>query len=357
MKILIYGAGAIGGYLGARLAQSSHDVTMIARAAAAEVASTNGLYISEEGRTELVRPQVVSSVAQAFMGEDARYDLIVMGMKSYDLRPALDPLIAFCPNPPTIITTQNGIGVEQPLIKQFGAEHIIAGSVTIPISKETANKIVVERSDRGLALAPTQPRQSIKAWINLFKRAGIDTIGVNNYEAMKWSKALLNIVGNATSAILNRRPSLIYKSDAMFELEMKMLREALAVMDKLKLELIDLPGMPTNRLAFGVRRLPKSLLKPILIRAVAEGRGDKMPSFHIDLMAGKGKSEVLYHNGAIAKAGQENSVPTPVNTVLTDVLWKLTRDQLDWREYDGRPGRLLEDVKSYRPRTALESHG
>jgi 2-dehydropantoate 2-reductase len=352
MKILVYGAGAVGGYLGAKLVQSGHDVTMIARAATAEVASANGLYVTEDSRTVLVRPQVVNSVAQAFMGDDVSYDAIIMAMKSYDLRPALDPLIAFCPDPPPIITTQNGIGVEQPLINQFGAERIVAGSVTIPISKETVNKIIVERADRGLALAPIQPRHNIKEWVNLFKKAGVDTIRVNSYEAMKWSKALLNIVGNATSAILNRRPTLIYKSDAVFELEMQMLRETLAVMEKLKLELVDLPGTPTNRLAFSVRRLPKTLLKPILIRAVTEGRGDKMPSFHIDLAAGKGKSEVIYHNGAIAKAGQEHNVPTPVNTVLTDVLWKLTRDQLDWREYDGRPGRLLDDVKRYRQAAA-----
>ncbi|HEX6383226.1 MAG TPA: 2-dehydropantoate 2-reductase [Anaerolineae bacterium] len=347
MKILIYGAGAVGGYLGAKLAQSGHDVTMIARTATAEVASANGLYVTENGQTQLVRPQVVSSVAQAFMGDDVSYELIIMGMKSYDVRPALDPLIAFCPSPPAIITTQNGIGVEQPLINQFGAERIVAGSVTIPISKETANKIVVERSDRGLALAPVQPGRNIKEWVNLFKKAGIETERVKRYESMKWSKALLNIVGNATSAILNRRPSLIYKSDAIFDLEMQMLREALAVMDKLGLDLVDLPGMPTNRLAFGVRRLPKPLLKPILIRAVSEGRGDKMPSFHIDLTSGKGKSEVIYHNGAIAKVGQEHHVPVPVNTALTDILWKLTRDQLDWREYDGRPGRLVADVKRY----------
>jgi len=160
------------------------------------------------------------------------------------------------------------------------------------------------------------------------------------------SKAMFNIIGNATSAILNRPPGTIYKSAAMFDLEVRMLQETLAVMDKLGLKVLDLPGSPAKRLAKSVRRVPKAILKPILTRLVASGRGDKMPSFHIDLTAGTGQSEVVYHNGAIAQAGLENGIPTPVNAVLNDVLMKLTRNELDWREFDGKPRRLLQEVKN-----------
>jgi 2-dehydropantoate 2-reductase len=263
------------------------------------------------------------------------------------LKAALDPLVAFCPSPQTIITIQNGIGVERPFIDHYGAEHIIAGSFTTPIRKETINHLVVEREDRGLALAPTQEKQNIKQWLQLFEQAGIQTEGVKDYQAMKWSKAMLNIIGNATSAILNRSPGTVYKSAAIFDLEVRMLQETLAVMKKLKLKVVDLPGSPASRLARGVNIMPKTLLKPILSRLVASGRGDKMPSFHIDLTSQTGKSEVIFHNGAIAKAGMENGVATPVNAALTDVLWKLTRNELDWREFDGKPGRLLAEVRRF----------
>jgi 2-dehydropantoate 2-reductase len=350
MKILVYGAGAVGGYLGAKLALSGHDVTLVTRPVMAEAINTSGLSIAEAGQAILSRPTAVTTIAQAFMPEGIQYDLILMTMKSYDLVPALDPLVAFCPDPPTIITVQNGIDVEQPLINQFGAPRVIAGSLTTPISKDTTNNFIVEREDRGLALAPTQPRQNIKQWVNLFQKAGVTTMNAPDYKSMKWSKALLNIVGNATSAILNRPPGLVYKSPSMFDLEVRMLREAVAVMDKLKLKVVDLPGSPTGRLLFGLQRLPKSVLQPILARIVASGRGDKMPSFHVDLMAGKGKSEVIFHNGAIAKAGQEQNVPTPVNTALTDVLWRLTREEVDWRDFDGKPKRLLAEVQKYEQR-------
>lgn len=345
MKILVYGAGAVGGYLGAQLSLAHHDVTFIDMEAVVNVINTNGLTIVEEDQSRVAQPKAVSSVAQAFMDDGTNYDLILMGVKSYDLKAALDPLVAFCPSPNTIMTIQNGIDVERPYIDHYGAEHVVAGSFTIPISKETINRLVVEKEDRGLALAPTQKGQNIRQWAQLFNQAGVQTIIVNDYQSMKWSKALFNIIGNATSAILNRPPSTVYKSGAMFGLEVRMLRETLAVMKKLRLKVIDLPGAQAKRLANAVNRVPKLLLKPIMSQLVASGRGDKMPSFHIDLTNGVGKSEVIYHNGAIAKAGMENGVSTPVNAALTDVLWKLTREELDWREFDGKPNRLLMEVR------------
>ncbi len=346
MRILVYGAGAVGGYLGGKLSFAQHDVTFIDMETNARVIAANGLAIVEDEQRRVAHPRAVSSVAQAFMGDEV-YDLILMGVKSYHLKTALDPLVAFCSRPNTIITIQNGIGVERPFIEQYGPEHVIAGSFTMPISKETINQLVVEREGRGLALAPTKPGENINQWAQLFNAAGIKTSVVKDYQAMKWSKAFLNIIGNASSAILNRPPGIVYKSAAMFDLEVRMLKETLAVMDKLGLKVIDLPGSPAKRLARGVNRVPKVVLKPILTKLVAGGRGDKMPSFHIDLTSGSGQSEVLFHNGAIAKAGHENGVPTPVNHAFADVLWKLTRGEYDWREFDGNPRRLLQEVRKF----------
>lgn len=346
MDILVYGAGAVGGYLGARLLQQKHQVTMIAREVTAELITLNGLSITEHGERERVRPKVLTSAMAAF--QDGRaYDLIIMGVKSYDLEEALNTIVAFCPQPPTILTTGNGIGVEQPFVAQFGAEKVIAGSVTIPLSKQTSDHIVVQKEGRGLALAPTQAKQNIKQWGALFQKAGITTQLENNYQAMKWSKALLNMVGNATSAILNRKPGILYKSDAIFNLEVQMLQETLAVMKAKKLPVIDLPGSSAKKLAFGVRRLPRSMLKGRMVSAVTSGRGDKMPSFHIDLTSGKGKSEVIYHNGAVAAAGKALGIATPVNAALNDILLKLIREEMDWREFDGRPQRLMAEVRKY----------
>jgi 2-dehydropantoate 2-reductase len=349
MRILVYGSGAVGGYLGGKLAHAGQDVTLVARPVIADAINNNGLLITEAGHTFKTQPTALPAIARAFMEDAAPYDLIILAMKSYDVKAALDPLIAFCPEPAALMTTQNGVGIEEIVSQNFGVGRVTTAAVTIPITKETTNHLIVEQDNRGLALAPVQAGQPVTKWANMLDQAGIHIQTVNNYQAMKWSKVLLNILGNASSAILNRPPSVLYKSPAIFNMEVDMIREALRVMNGLKLNAVDLPGIPTGRLIFGVRYLPRFLLQPILTQLLAKnGRGDKMPSFHIDLTTGKGKSEVIFHNGAIARAGRQLNIHTPINATLTDILLKLSREELDWRDYDGNAKRLLADIRRYR---------
>lgn len=346
MNILVYGAGAVGGYLAAQLAQNGHQVTIIVRDEAATAIKADGLMITIDGRTYRAPLNALSSVAEAFnyTPDSVTYDLIILAMKSYDLEAALDPLLAFCTRPTTILGVQNGIGSEAPLLKHFSPANLMAGSFTLPISRAGSNSLVVERADGGLGIAPMQSGQDIQKWAQLFRNAGINTLSASDYRGMRWSKAMLNIIGNASSAILNRSPNAIYKLDPLFDMEIRMLREALQVMRGLKLKLIDLPGYPSTRLSFGTRYLPRPIMKAILTNYVRKGRGEKMPSFHIDLMANKGKSEVIYHNGAIAQAGEKLGIMTPVNSTLTTVLLKLVHRQVDWHEYDGNATRLLQEI-------------
>lgn len=347
MKILVYGAGAVGSYFGARLAHADHDVTLIMRPGAAAAVNNIGLNVNDMGGRIFVRPTAVASLRQSLL-EGKNYDLILLTMKAYDTERALNELVAFCPNPPPLLTLQNGIGIEQPFIEQFGPERIIAGSVTIPISIDAAGSVLVERGNRGLALAPTRPKGDIRQWIALFQEIGITTETVANYQAMKWSKAFLNIIGNASSAILNRHPTVIYKNNLTFNLEISMLKETMAVMRRLKLPILNLPGSSARHLALSLRWLPRSLLKPILIPIVSKGRGEKMPSFHIDLTNKQGKNEVIYHNGAIAEIGREHNIPTPVNAAFNDVLLKLVREEIPWETYSGEPRKLAAEVGRYR---------
>jgi 2-dehydropantoate 2-reductase len=165
---------------------------------------------------------------------------------------------------------------------------------------------------------------------------------------MKWSKAFLNIMGNATSAILNRPPAELYRRRAIFDLEMSMLRETLAVMRRLDIAVINLPGATARPLARTLAYAPRPLLRLIFSQVIIHGRGDKMPSFHIDLASGKGRSEVVFHNGAIAAAAERAGLAAPVNAALNRVLLGLARGELTPATFDGRPDRLLAVVERFR---------
>lgn len=347
MDVLVLGAGAVGGYLGGQLARTGHNVVLVSRRPTAEAIKRNGLTIIEGQQQNLTRPAIVPALREAFQG-DAHFDAILLTVKAYDAQSALYEVVAFCPEVPTIITFQNGIGIEELFIDEFSPGRVVAGSLTTPLSHETANSIVVERSDRGLALAPAQPGTDISTWADLFQQAGIETMALDDYRSMKWSKALLNIVGNATSAILNRHPKLIYNYGPTYDLEMEMLKETLAVIKAQKLKTIDLPGAQASRLATAVKRLPKSIVKPFLTNIVTSGRGNKMPSFHVDLTAGREQNEVTYHNGAVAQVGESLGIPTPVNEALNDILNKIARREIDYEIFNGRPKRLVAEVQKYK---------
>lgn len=343
MNILVYGAGAIGGYLGARLLQSGQQIIMLDRPEMAALINEQGLILEEGDTTIQVHPRAVTTVAEA-LALAPEPELILLALKSYDLPDALDALAAGPPTGATFLTVGNGIGIEEPFMAAFGDGRVLAGSLTTPVSKKAATHLVVERSDRGLTLAPTSPQQDIHAWTVLFNDAAINTGALSDYEAMKWSKAFLNIVSNASSAILDMTPGEVYADPRLFELEMRMLRETTAVMNRRGLEMLNLPGSPARSLATAVQVVPRFLLKPALTRLVAGGRGAKMPSFYIDLLSGRGKSEVVYHNGAIAAAGAALAVPTPVNEVLNRVLVDLTTGQRPREAFARQPQRLLDEL-------------
>jgi 2-dehydropantoate 2-reductase len=75
-----------------------------------------------------------------------------------------------------------------------------------------------------------------------------------------------------------------------------------------------------------------------------KGRGEKMPSFHIDLHSGRGKSEVDYLNGAVVSYGQQAGVAAPVNDWLCQTLLDQISGKIPLDEYAHQPEKLLSHV-------------
>jgi 2-dehydropantoate 2-reductase len=161
---------------------------------------------------------------------------------------------------------------------------------------------------------------------------------------MKWSKMLTNLLANPISAILDMTAGEVFANKNLYKIEIDMLKECLAVMEAQGIKVVDLPGTPVRALAFATT-LPLWLSKPLLGRAAGAGRGAKMPSFHIDLHSGRGKSEVEYLHGAVVRAGEKFHVPTPVNQVLTETLLALTNKKVPLEEFAHKPEKLLNKLK------------
>jgi 2-dehydropantoate 2-reductase len=338
MRFLVIGAGSIGGYVGGCLALAGHGVSFVARPAAAANLARDGLRLTwaRTGITQVTNSfRVVTSLAGAFDGPN--YDCLLLAVKAYDTEAAAQELKAITATPPPIVALQNGVDAEAVLAAAFGPESVISGTVTTPVSKQ-AGGVVIEKT-RGMGLALGHPLSQPLAAV--LTQAGIGTRLYASAGAMKWSKLLANLVGNATSAILDWPVSALFADPRLYAIERDTLRECLSVMRRLGYPVVDLPGTPARALGWAVSRLPDSVARPLLGRFVGAGRGAKMPSLNLDVQAGRTRTEARWLNGAVAQHGAELGVATPVNEVLTETVEALTAGQLQLADFRHNPAALL----------------
>src|SRR3954452_11140241 len=106
MRIVIVGAGAIGGAVGARLFEAGTDVTLVARGAHAEAIAGDGLTVVEPDRVVTLRVPVVTTVGDA---DIASSTLVALAMKTQDTPPVLAELVAAAPAETPVACFQNGV--------------------------------------------------------------------------------------------------------------------------------------------------------------------------------------------------------------------------------------------------------
>lgn len=350
LRIAVIGAGAVGGWVGGRLAQGGHDVTLVGRQSLADAVAPDGLRLlspvnddampGKRASEVIVKNiRVVTSVADAAV--HGPFDLALLTVKTYDTDAAIAEIKAANLGQPAILSFQNGVRSEEALAEVFGRERVVAGTELNPISVPQAGTVVLEKWRGGIGLAPVAPGASVEHWVRIFDATVLPTRAYTDYRAMKWSKLLLNLIGNASAAILEMNTAEVYADPRLFRLEVEMLREAVAVMRGLGLRPVRLPGYPVPLLAWGVRWAPLWLLKPIMRRLVTGGRGQKPPSLLMELQRRRQRSEVADLNGAVVRAGEQTGLPTPVNRALTETLARLVEGQIEWDSVRGQPGVLL----------------
>jgi 2-dehydropantoate 2-reductase len=337
LQVLSFGAGALGTYIAGSLALHGHTVVFLERQQVAEELHKSGLRLVIAGKEHtLLDINVVGSLVEAL--KLGPFDVAIFALKSFDTARVLASLVPYAEDLPPILCLQNGVENESTIANALGSNMVIPGIVTSAIGRRAAGDIFLERL-RGVGVAAGHPL-SLRL-VAALNAAGLNARLYENAASMKWSKLLTNLIGNATSAILDMTPAEIFAHEGLYRLELAQLRECLAIMEAQNIHPVDLPGTPVRLLAFAVKSLPAVMSRPLLRRAIGKGRGTKMPSFHIDLHSGRGQSEVDYLNGAIVRAGLRLGLPTPINHTLNGILLGLTSGEIQKEKFAHQPGRLL----------------
>lgn len=341
LNILCIGAGAIGTYLGGSLLLAGNRVVFLERASTASRIQQLRLHLSD-GEHLLDAPEFATNVLEAM--SKGPYDLAIFALKSFDTASALEPFTAYIDTLPPFLSLQNGVENEAHIAALIGAEKVIPASVTSAVGKGGPGDITLEKF-RGVGISSRHPLSTRIA--EAFNHANLNAQLYDNPAAMKWSKMLTNLVANATSAILGASPGDVYAQFPAFKVEVAQLRETLRVMAAQDIPVVDLPGTPIKLLAFAVRAIPAAISRPLLKKAVIGGRGDKMPSFYLDLYSGREQSEVDFLNGAVVRAGKQVGVPTPANSFLNTTLQRMVRGELPKDTYQGKAEKFLSDYENF----------
>jgi 2-dehydropantoate 2-reductase len=333
MRIVVVGAGAIGGFVGGKLAAAGHDVVFVDRPAFAQAVRDKGLRIIEPDKATTIHPTVVTQAAEAFTSSSPA-DLVLICVKTFDTQAAVDELRPYRPRFRQILTLQNGLSNEDILSQAFGTDKVIAGTITHPVVVPELGVVRSEKKKGGIGVALVNG-QNADSWADVLNKTGIVTRAYTDYRAMKWSKLLLNIIGNATSAVLNMNTVRVFADQRLLRLEAEQLREAIRVMRAIKIKPVPLPGYPVPLLVLAVQFLPTPLLGLVMRPLVVRGRAEKLPSLLIELNRNSGKSEIDELNGVVGKVGQSVGVPTPVNDTLAatvNLLTLMPSQREAWRE-------------------------
>jgi len=345
MRVLVFGAGAIGCFLGHRLAQSGHEVTLVSRPALVAAVRQDGLALSsKDSGSSVVWPPAVESVAE-IPPEERNWDLVLLTVKVYDTEAASRTLAPYLPNGTPVLLVQNGVGGEELASQTLPGVPLFSGVLAMSVSMEQPGRLRQETSSGGLNIAPVRAERWPATLEDILVQSGLRVARYDDYRGMKWSKLLLNLLANALPAILDMSPGEVYRDPAVFSLEREAFLEALRVMRALGHRVVDFPGYPVRVLGWAMRYLPMPVLRPLMTRLVASGRGDKRPSLQLDLNRGRKQSEVCYLNGAVVEQGERLHINTPVNSTIVKTFLGLMDGRLSWDEYRRRPAKLLASIR------------
>lgn len=342
MTIVVVGGGAIGLLVAGRLAGSAVPSALLARPSSVKALAEHPLTIVQSDERRAIPELKVAASRDELPAECRSPDLAILCVKGYDTPGAIDTLRDL--NPRMILSLQNGIGNEELLAEAFGPARVIAGAITTSVDVTGPTEIVVTKVG-GICLAAVERQTSLDPWAASFVRAGFKVERYGDYRALKWSKALLNMLGNALAAILAWPVDRIYADDRLVELDLRAAREALAVMQRMRIRPVNLPGYPAGTIALAAKIIPGPLLRLLMRRLVGGGRGGKEPSLLRDLRAGRKRSEGEFLYGSVAAAAHRAGVAAPVNAALWGILGGIARGEIAWDAYRGQPDALLAAAK------------
>ena len=251
MRICVIGAGAIGGFVGARLALAGHEVSLVARGAHLRAIRERGLLLIEaDGGERLVKVAHATDDVAAL----GKQDLVIVALKAHQIEPVLADIKNLCNAETLIVPMQNGIPFwyflkhggqlegtvvrsvdpQGRLAAEFDVDRLI-GCVVYPAALISAPGVIRcvegDRFPLGELDGTTTPR--IQKLAALFEAAGFKSPILDNIRAEIWLKLWGNLSFNPLSALTHKTLAQICRFEPSRELARKLMEEAQQVAESI----------------------------------------------------------------------------------------------------------------------------
>ncbi len=284
MKVAVVGAGAVGGYFGARLAQGGEDVHFLARGAHLAAMRERGLQIrSVLGDLDLGPSDTHATDNPADIGPS---QVVLFTVKSYDTESASTSLPPLLGPESVVISLQNGIDNEEKLAAGIGAGHVAGGAAYIFAG--IAEPGVVRHTPR------------LEAFLAACQGAGIDARLVDDIRVALWTKYILICAQSGLTAATRQPLGVVRETPPSWNLFRQVLEEGVNVA---RAEGVAVPDDLVERTLTSMAALPPTLYS----------------SLYDDLVAGR-RMEVETLQGELSRRAQRAGVPAPATSALYAVL-------------------------------------
>jgi 2-dehydropantoate 2-reductase len=307
MKIVIMGAGAVGGVFGAFLAQAGQDVTLIGREAQVRAIESNGLEVYGVSHAR-ARPRALtdpSSIKEA--------DLLLVAVKATDTLTALQALKHLRPG--CVASLQNGIGKDDLLLAHFGREPVIGAMTGMGATVEQPGKInYTMNNPTFFGELDDRRSQRVEQIVATFNSAGLPAQIPRSIVSAEWSKLAFWLPMALLSALTRLEIYKVLMNKGLATLFVTIVKEVGAVAAANGVELEDCPPL----LAGSIKQAP---LEEAVAKVMERGRMFEKKGFTRavnsvaqDVMAGK-RTEMDATGGDLIRRAREKGISMPVTEI------------------------------------------
>ncbi len=327
MKILVFGAGAIGSAFGGFLSRR-HDVTLLGRKTHIDAIRKCGLKVTGIwGRHTFRFAKLVTDIRG--LDRSQPFDLILCTVKSHGTSRAAGLIQKIMAPSTCVLSLQNGLGNIEALCEKIPVKQVLAGRVIFGVELHGPGRIHISVIAQPTAIGEVtggRMTRRVKTIVKTLNASKLPSVATCNVKGLLWLKVIYNAALNPLASLMRSHYGKLGENEGARETMNAVIDEIYQVARKVKVRL-DPSTAGAYKKIFYAKLLPRTY--------------DHHPSMLQDLQRGK-RTEIDSLNGRIVKLGRQHGVPVPVNALLTRAIKQAEKTPSSLRSTQKcDPGRCL----------------